>query len=180
MLKVNVNTSLSVALTACLLLLTGCGEDSQNSTTTEPQAAASSSWMLSALPEGALPVAQAKADAKEGDTITLVGRIGGRSEPITASSGLFVVMDPAIPSCADNPEDKCAKPWDYCCETQETITANAATIQLRDAEGNPVTLAEGDLEPLSQVTVVGTVAPRPNNDTLIVYATGLYVQPAQH
>lgn len=178
MLKTNVVTSLPVAFIACVFICTGCDENSQSTTTTAPQAAASSSWKLDTMPDGALPVAEAKADAIEGDQITLVGRIGGRTEPVTASSGLFIVMDPSIPSCADNPEDGCAKPWDYCCETQQTITANAATIQLRDAQGNPVALADGDLEPLSRVTVVGTVAPRPNNDTLIVYATGLYVEAA--
>lgn len=165
---------LSMILVALTLGITACDESSQNPTAAaggDTQAA----WKLDAMPDGAVAVAQAKAGAKEGDLITLVGRIGGRSEPVTASSGLFIVMDPSIPSCADNPEDQCATPWDYCCETPETITANAATIQLRDAEGKPVVLAEGDLQPLSRVAVVGTVAPRPNSDTLIVYATGVHV-----
>ncbi len=169
-------SGLTLVLVAFALTITGCDENPQSTTTTAPpDAGTRTSWKLDAMPGGAIAVAQAKAGAKEGDQITIEGRIGGRSEPITASSGLFVIMDPSIPSCADNPEDGCAKPWDYCCETPETISANAATIQLRDAEGKPITLADGDLTPLNRVAVVGTVAPRPNSDTLVVYATGLYV-----
>jgi len=178
MLKTKLFSNLPILLLATALIVTGCDENAPSTSTNTPQASVQSGWKLDAMPEGAQPVAQAKVNAKEGEQITLVGRIGGRSEPITASSGLFIVMDPAIPSCADNPEDNCAKPWDYCCETQETITANAATIQIRDAEGSPVVLAEGELEPLSRVTIVGTVAPRPNSNTLVVYATGLYVETA--
>ena len=164
-----------MAVVASGLLVAGCGEAESPTTTTTTETTTPTVWKLDAMPRGAVDVVQAKADAKEGDQIAVVGRIGGRSEPITAESGLFVIMDPAIPSCADNPDDKCAKPWDYCCETPETIAKNGATIQLRDAEGNAIALAEGELEPLSRVAVVGTVAPRPNSDTLIVYASGVHV-----
>ena len=169
---------LSIVLVVVAMSITACDENSPSTTT--PQASTQVSWKLDAMPDGGATVVKAKVGAKEGEPIVLVGRIGGRSEPISASSGLFIIMDPAIPSCADNPDDRCAKPWDYCCETQETITANAATIQLRDADGQPITLAEGDLEPLSRVTVVGTVAQRPNDDTLVVHATGVYVESTQH
>jgi len=180
--------ALSSALIVAALLLTACEESAPNpttpkttttATTATTQAEAPSGWKLETMPEGALEVIEAKAGAKEGDPITVVGRIGGRSEPISAESGLFIIMDPALPACSDNPEDRCAKPWDYCCETQETITANAATIQLRDAEGNPIVLEDGELQPLSRVTVVGTVAARPNKETLVVLASGVYVQAAE-
>jgi hypothetical protein len=164
---------LTAVLVALSLVAVACEENAQGPAAA-PQAG-TQAWKLNAMPQGAVGVVQAKADAKEGEPITLEGRIGGRGEPVSASSGVFVIMDPALPSCADNPDDQCPTPWDYCCETQETITANAATIQLRDADGNPVSLTEGDLKPLSRVAVVGTVAPRPNNDTMVVHATGVYV-----
>jgi hypothetical protein len=163
-----------LVLVASTLFVAACDDRAQNSTAA-PQADATADWKLDTMPGDAVEVAQAKADAKEGDPIVLIGRIGGRAEPITPSSGVFVIMDPALPTCADNPEDQCETPWDYCCETPATITANAATVQLRDAEGKPITFAEGDLQPLSRVAVTGTVAPRPNSDTLIVHATGVHV-----
>ena len=167
-------TVLSIVLIALTMFVAACDRSAENSATSS-QSDAYSAWMLDTMPEGAVDVAQAKVTAKEGEQIALIGRIGGRSEPVTASSGLFVIMDPSLPTCADNPEDQCATPWDYCCETPGTITANAATVQLRDDEGKPITFAEGDLQPLSRVAVIGTVAPRPNSDTLIVHATGVYL-----
>jgi hypothetical protein len=85
-------------------------------------------------------------------------------------------MDLAIPSCADNPDDSCPVPWDYCCETPETITANAATVQIVDADGQPISgdpTAHG-LAPLDEIMVVGTVGPRPNESVLTIRATGIY------
>src|SRR5690606_34806163 len=84
-------------------------------------AADSPAWLLTSAPDAPVDVGAAKQSASEGDTIALRGRIGGRSDPMSADSAVFVVMDPAIPSCADNPGDTCATPWDYCCEPQEVI-----------------------------------------------------------
>ncbi|NNE36072.1 MAG: hypothetical protein HKN13_12595, partial [Rhodothermales bacterium] len=165
---------LTLFLAAFTLTVAGCDDGSQPSASSQPTDA-TLSWKLDAMPEGAVEVAQAKQSVKEGDQVAVIGRIGGRMEPITASSGLFVIMDPALPACSDNPGDGCTTPWDYCCESQKTIATNAATVQLRDAEGNPIVLAEGELKPLDRVAVVGTVAPRPNDDTLIVHATGVHV-----
>lgn len=156
------------------LMLVGCGGD--EAAQGEPTAS-SAAWRLADAPGDAVDVAAAKASVAEGDSIVVRGRIGGRMEPISPDSGVFVIMDPAVPSCADMPGDACQTPWDYCCETPQSITANAATVQLRDAEGNPVRLASGALTPLSEVIVTGTVAPRPNSDTLMIHATGVHVVP---
>ena len=161
--------------TAALLLigfaLMGCGQAGE---TTAPPA----SWLLTEAPAGAQGVAAVKAKAKEGDRVTVRGKIGGRLEPLSPDSGLFVMMDPAVPSCTDNSNDACPTPWDYCCEPPETIAATAATVQVRDANGDSVTFSEGQLKNLDEVIVVGTVAPRPNADTLVVLAEGVYGTPS--
>lgn len=167
-----------IAMTlACLaaVLTLGCGE----SNTPSADSTTPTGWKLDTAPDAAAKIADAKASAKEGDTIALHGRIGGRMEPITLASGLFVMVDPAVPACSDIPDDRCPTPWDYCCEPPESLAANSATVQLRDAEGRPIVLADGDLSPLDKVIVVGTVAPRPNAQTLIVHATGVYVTPKE-
>ena len=169
------NRALSFALLTVWVLfpLTGCGDDAP---TAGPGAAVvPAGWRLAAALEGAVDVAVAKTTAKEGDTITLRGKIGGRMEPLTESSGLIVLMDPKVPSCADNPDDGCSTPWDYCCETSETISANAVTVQVRDSGGDPVALPEGVFSGLDELVVVGTVAPRANDDTLVLHATGVYL-----
>lgn len=162
------------SLTLASLVLTGCGNES--STAQDAGEPAAPTWMLASAPEGARSVTEAKASAAEGERIVLRGRIGGRKVPITADSPVFTVMDLAIPHCGENPADKCRTPWDYCCETPETITTNSATVQIVDEDGKPIAgspIAQG-LEALGEVIVVGTVAPRPSENVLTVRATGIY------
>lgn len=169
-------TCLAVAIG---LMLTGCGETE----TSAPQTAPSSShndganWQLADAPADAIDVALAKGIAAQGDKVTIRGKIGGRMEPISLESGVFVLMDPAIPSCADMENDGCSTPWDYCCESPETIMTNAATVQLRNASGDPLRLEDGDLSPLDTVIVVGEVGPRANEQVMVILATGVYKVP---
>ena len=161
-------------LTLVTLTLAGCGkDDSTAQNTTEP---ASPTWVLTSAPDGALSISEAKTSAKEGDHIILRGRIGGRNEPLTEGSPVFTMMDLAISHCGENPDDNCSTPWDYCCETPETITTNSATVQIVDALGQPITdspTIQG-LAALDEVIIVGIVAPRPNQDVLTVRANGIY------
>ena len=164
----------SVLLVA--LLTTGCGEADKASS---PDGSVDHmGWLLDSAPPGAVDVAAVKASAAEGDTVVVRGRIGGRKQPISADSGIFILMDPALSACSDIPEDTCATPWDYCCETPEAITANTATIQIRDDLGKSISFDSGVLTPLDTVVVTGTVGPRLNNETLVIYASGVYVVPS--
>lgn len=160
------------------LFLTGCGDPAAQSTTdaTNATKASSPSWILTAAPENATSITDAKASAKEGDEIVLRGRIGGRKEPIGEGSPVFTMMDLAIPHCGQNPDDRCATPWDYCCETPETIATNSATVQVLDASGQSETtsLIASGLSALDEILVVGTVGPRPNDQVLTIRATGIY------
>jgi hypothetical protein len=133
-------------------------------------------WLLTAAPEGAVNVGEAKQSVSEGDEVALRGRIGGRADPMSADSAVFVIMDVSVPSCADEEGDNCATPWDYCCEPRESIAASNATVQLVDDTGAPlaIDLRRHGLKPLDEVIVVGRVAPRPSEQTLVVKATGLY------
>jgi len=155
-------------------MLTGCKE---NSTAVQVSTVpATTTWVLTSAPVGAQSVTEAKASAKEGEQIVLRGRIGGRKTPLTEGSPVFTMMDLAIPHCGENPDDACRTPWDYCCETPDTITTNSATVQIMDAHGQPITespAAEG-LSALDEVIVVGTVAPRPSENVLTIRATGIY------
>ena len=164
---------LSVLLVA--LLTTGCGEEDKANS---PEVSVDHiGWLLDSAPPGAVDVAAVKASVAESDTVVVRGRIGGRKQPISADSGIFILMDPALSACSELPEDTCSTPWDYCCETPDSITTNAATIQLRDRSGKTISVDNGVLTPLDTVIVTGTVGPRPNNETLVIYASGVYVVP---
>jgi hypothetical protein len=165
---------------SALALLAGCGSDSDYSSTTDggngASGDASPAWLLAARPADAVPVSRAKQSAAEGDVVAVHGRIGGRRDPMSTDVAVFVIMDPAIPSCAEKAHDSCPTPWDYCCETPESKMANSATVQLVDAAGAPlaIDLATFGTKPLDEIIVVGMVGPRPTADVLTIRATGFH------
>lgn len=163
------------ALTAVLILLTGCGGSESDSNTSASADAVTTptnaSWVLASAPEGAVSVSEAKAGAKEGDEIVIHGRIGGRRNPMDASSPVFTIVDLGLEYCGQTHDDGCRTPWDYCCETPETITSNSATVQIVSDGTIDLTSA---LEPLDEVILRGTVAPRPDEQVLTIRATGVY------
>jgi len=97
---------------------------------------------------------------KAGDEVVLRGRIGGSKEPFVAGRAVFTLMGSGIKACNENPEDKCSKPWDYCCETKDDILANSVTVQVVDAKGQILRtdmMGRRGLKELSEVVVVGKV-----------------------
>lgn len=155
-------------------VLTACDKPAPSADSVS--AAAPAAWLLTSAPADARTVAEIKPTAAEGDLVVLRARIGGRMDPITPGAGVFVVMDPAVPSCDQIPGDNCHSPWDYCCEPRESINANSATVQLVDTEGNPIEadLTAAGFEPLDEVIITGTVAARPTPQVLTIRATGLH------
>ena len=157
------------------IALGGCGDSSTppGADASTPTPAAGTSWLLREMPAAAIPVAEAKRTAREGDQVVVRGRIGGRRDPMTAEFAVFVMIDPAIPHCEIG---KCKTPWDYCCETPEYITTNSATVQLVGDTGKPISVDLGKhlIKPLDEVVVVGTVGPRPTEEVFVIHATKLH------
>lgn len=169
-------TLLITAATGLLIAVTGCeraNSEQASKTATPAQQAQPNAWLLTSAPEDAVSITEAKAIAKEGDTVVIRGRIGGRQSPITDASPVFTVVDLGLPYCGQHEDDGCSTPWDYCCETKSTITSNSATIQIfGDGIIDPV--AAG-LDPLDEVILIGTVGPRPSHEVLTIRTTGVYI-----
>ncbi len=174
---------------ASILAVSGCGNDAQETGATKPSAAESTQaakqppalpaeLFLATAPANAVPLSEARAKAKAGETITFTGYVGGRAEPFTEGRALFVVADSAkAPACTDG----CKIPWDACCVAQETITANSATVQVADADGQTLRTSlngQNGLAPGSIVTIVGKVR-EVGEAVLIVDASGILVGTAQ-
>jgi len=155
-------------------LLLGCSESAEQAqSSTKPSTPA---WVLTAAPEGAVSVLEAKASAKEGDEIVLRGRIGGGAEPVSAESSVIRIVDAGLFNQCTVEDDHCPTPWDYCCASSEELVGHSATVQLVDGSGNPITqspTAHGFVG-LDEVIVRGTVGARPNDEVLVVRATGIY------
>jgi hypothetical protein len=181
---------LFVAVTTVLAVaLTGCGDSpgAQKSTELKKESAPATSaalpagLLLSEAPGGAKDVSATKKEAKEGDEVVIRGQVGGREEVFTAGRAAFLIADMKLPACSKRKGDKCATPWDFCCETPETRTANTATIQIVDDQGkvlkSDVRGASG-IDHLSVLVIKGKVAKR-EEQNLVINATGIFVETAQ-
>lgn len=137
--------------------------------------------LLADPPPEPLPVAQLKQSAAEGDAVVLRGVIGGRVRPIVAGRAIMTVVDAGMANQCKVPGDHCKTPWDYCCASREELQQNMATIQVLDADGNPLAAdlaATPGLEPMAVVTIEGSVGPRPDPGALIINATGIFIEPS--
>jgi hypothetical protein len=143
-----------------------------------PKAPLPTGFFVEKPPENAKDVSEArKAETlKPGDEVVLRGRIGGSKEPFVAGRAVFTLMGRGLKACSENPDDKCSKPWDYCCETKADILANSVTVQVVDAKGQILrTDMKGrrGLKELSEMVVVGKVASA-DGKAVVVNATAVY------
>lgn len=168
-----------------LLFLSSTGCDSKQSTAVKEPAPADTAatlpagMMLEQAPEGALEVAAAKQSAKEGDEVVVRGRIGGGKHPFVNNRAVFQLADSSIRTCDEKGSDGCPTPWDYCCEPKDQVAAKSITVQVADDNGKPLALnldMPDGLQPKDTVIVKGKVAKKPNDVTMIVNASGIYVQ----
>lgn len=180
-------TALTVASQiAILAALAAC--DGGSAPASKPAAGSAPTASAAALPAGVVVrgpadgpgVGSAKPGAKVGQTITVVGRIGGSENPFVDGRAVFTIVDPALKSCSDMGDaDHCATPWDYCCEPRESLKRNTATVEIAGADGRPLPLSvrglEG-LEPAATIAVTGTVTEANDAGLLVIRATRIAVK----
>ena len=175
-------TLIAVAmLVSAGLLVVGCDDPAPTPSTSSPTTPAAaeglpSGLMLTAAPAEAKDVLALKG-AKAGDEVVLRGKIGGRAEPFVEGRAVFQVVDAGLKSCKDIPGDTCATPWDYCCEPE--VNQKSASVQVVGADGKPLRTGlkgVGGLQPLSEVTIKGTVVQAGEAGPVLVNATGIHVK----
>ncbi len=154
----------------------GCGSNDQP--TGDASQTIPNSYFTNSEPPGAQPLHVVKQTAKVGEEVVFQARVGGTEEPLIRGRALMVVADEQIRSCDQISGDGCPTPWDYCCESKESLQANRATVQLVDASGQPIpgTLqGSHGIEPLKVVVVKGKVVELDGN--MVVNASQVYVKP---
>ena len=175
--------SLNGMFTVLLSVVVGCSvvgcsssDDAQDAETNT--ASVDSRYLADSEPAGAMPVGDARVSVKDAESVTLVGRIGGSTEPFVEGLAAFTIVDLKVPHCP--PEEGCPTPWDYCC-TQDQVKDNIATVKIVDDAGSPV----GDdarkllgVKELTTVVVEGT-AKRDDAGNLTVAATRVFVRPGE-
>lgn len=169
---------IQVACGIALLATLGCGGGQTEAP--RPQANVDGSkYMLDAAPEGAQHVIAARESAQQDDEVVIEGRIGGRAKPWIEGQAAFLIVDPSLKACSDREGDQCTQPWDYCCETNETLAASQALVKVVDEQGDVVQADARDLLKVKelQTVVVRGKAQRNEAGDLTVLATGVYVKP---
>lgn len=184
MMKNMLRTVLATVMLAGMSL--GCSDESNEPNTPgggangKGGAALPDGLLLTAEPAGATCVVAALAAAKDGDKVTVRGRVGGRKEPFAAQRATMVLVDLSLPYCGQNTtEDGCKEPWDYCCEPQDRLSSHLVSVQVDGADGKILHTGlrgAGGVKELSEVVVQGVL----RSDAMgarIVHATGIYVMP---
>lgn len=171
--------TLNGTLLSTLALVVGCGTSdvSEPSASSQPSAEGAQ-FVATTEPDNAVPVGTARESTEDEQEVTLVGRIGGSSEPFVEGLAAFTIVDPKVPYCSA--DEGCPTPWDYCC-TQDQVKDNIATVKVVDGEGKPVT---GDARQLLGVKELSTVvikgkATRDDRGNLTVAATKVFVRPSE-
>ena len=172
-------------LAGCVVLvLAGCDQGTpapsgESDETMLQSATLPSGLLLAEAPTGAKTVAELKESAKDGDQVVMHVVVGGREKPIVDNRAVMTVVDAAMKNQCTLPGDSCTTPWDYCCASPKQLKPNLATVQIVNDDGDPlaIDLAKvSGIKPLAVLVVKGEVGPRPDPGTLIVNATGFFVE----
>lgn len=138
------------------------------------------SIFLAQEPAGAKPLIEVKKEAKTGDEVVFVARVGGRKKPFVEQRATFIAVDPKLLTC-DQACGTCPTPWDYCCETLDDIQRHAATVRVLGDDGKVIAKsikAVQGLDPLKTVVIKGKIAMRDDAGmSFVVDATGIHVRP---
>ena len=164
----------SIVLAAALLA--GCSRERDAGSETSVPDAAGAKYILAAEPAGAQGAIELRKSAKNGDAVTVVGRIGGDVNPWIEGKAGFLIVDLSIKSCAETGDDACSTPWDYCCSDPTLLATGIVSIKIVDESGETVRTDARKLLALKElnVVVVKGKVDRDDKGKFVVLATGLY------
>ncbi len=172
------------SIIACILI--GCGGTKDNdSNTNEQMSTLPEFFFTTERPENVKDLVEVKKNAKKGDEIIFLARIGGRKNAsFVPTLAMMIVADPSLKSCeVMSKEEHCATPEDYCCEDRELLNAGLATIRfMQDAnEAYPFSVEDDHgLKTLKYVVIKGTVYDINDEGLFIVDAINVWVGGKPH
>jgi hypothetical protein len=162
-------------MSLCVVSL-GCGSSEKVAETSKPSAAAEK-YLLPDEPHDAQSVMATKESAKDGEEVTLVGRIGGSESPFVNGRAAFTLVDTSLVPCSEREGDSCQTPWDYCCDT-DALPKATAVVKVVDEAGQTISLdAKKDLglKELQTIVVRGK-AKRDEAGNLTVTSPAIFVK----
>ena len=166
----NRSTQLIFATAITIAIVSGCAKSS-----TEPAAAGPiRNVHLSQEPAGAVEVLDARDEAKDGEPIVLVGRLGGNLNPRIDGRAAFLLVDTRIlPSCAEG--DHCEA---GCPDCSKEMLAASTMVKFLGDEGKVLSVDARDLLGIKDesTVVVRGIASRDATGNLSIAAEGVFVR----
>jgi hypothetical protein len=175
------NTLMLIALTILgLTCLNGCSKSDD----ANPEGASTGDTLpetlfLAQVPTGIQSISQLKENVKAGDEVVVKAVIGGRKTAFVANRAVMTVVDATLNNKCLVEDDHCPTPWDYCCASAEELLPETATVQINGAGMSALKVdlsSIPQLKPLNTLVIKGTVGARPDKATLVIYATGIFVE----
>jgi hypothetical protein len=175
------NTLMLLAFTILgLTFLNGCSKSDDSPTEgTGTSSALPETLFLAQAPVGIQSISQLKEDVKAGDEVVVKAVVGGRKNAFVANRAVMTVVDATLGNLCVEEDDHCKTPWDYCCASPEELFPAMATVQINGADTTPLKVdlsSIPQLAPLNTLVIKGTVGPRPDKSTLVINATGIFVE----
>jgi hypothetical protein len=136
-------------------------------------------YLVDIEPPGAKPVKAVRKEAKDGEQVVVIGRIGGSQKPFVEGRAAFTIVDLALLSCSERKCDNCPTPWDYCCEAKEEIASSSLMVKLVDDQGKTLTQDAQQLlslKPLQTVVASGR-AKKDSDGNLVLLASAIHIRP---
>lgn len=174
-----------IALVLGAVLAAGCGQgprgvprgesDVEPEPPSDPAALAEGkTYLLSSEPAGAKGVIDVRKDAKDGEEVVVMGRVGGSSTPFTPGRTSFLIVDSSL-----KPAMECECPWDYCETPSKELTSARISVKFVDADGKSLKASAREtfgIKELSTV-VVKAKANRDDKGNVTLLGSGIYVRP---
>jgi hypothetical protein len=168
-----------VGLIAAVVII-GCTKTEpapKNSPDPKASEEAKAKYLLASEPASAKGVKEVKQQAKDGDEVVVVGRIGGSVKPFTGRAA-FTIVDVSFKPCNEIEGDNCQTPWDYCCDPPDQLAKGTVLVKLVDSSGK--TLPEEAKELLTlkelQTVVIRGQARKGEDNSLSVVANGIFIK----
>ena len=169
-LPLNHSIQLILATATLVVMATGCAESFADATT----ATVTRNVHLKEEPAGAVEVLDARDEAKNGEPIVLVGRLGGGLKPWIDGRAAFLLVDTRIlPACSDTEHCEAG-----CPDCSKEMLAASTMVKFLGTDGKVLPVDARDLLGAKEEStiVVRGIAIRDATGNLSVAAEGVFVR----
>lgn len=143
--------SMATLMAAAFIMLIGIAA-SQSRAADAPPKSVDKALLLEKAPQRAAEVGAIRKDAKDGQEVVVVGRVGGRVSPWVKNAAAFSIVDRSMKACNERPGDTCPTPWDFCCEAD--LPKFTLLVLVQDADGKLIKKDARELLGLKELDTV--------------------------